>query len=63
MDTIGPSSAIGGMIALTRDPSGSLASTIDSIRRFAGLRVRSVDDAQVLLVGKYDVGEFELPRR
>ena len=50
--TVGPERASGGMIALTRDPSGSRASTIgelSSIRRPSGETIRSIAESTWLL--------------
>ena len=66
IESAGPSSASGGMMALTREPSASRASTIglDSSMR----RPTDADDAlddlhQVLVVLEDDVGLLELAVR
>ena len=62
IDSTGPSSASGGMIALTREPSGRRASTIglDSSMRRPTDADDALDDAQqVRVVLEDDVGLFE----
>ncbi len=62
MDSSGPSTASGGMMALTREPSLRRASTmgVDSSTRRPTWRDDLVDDAQqVLVVAKGDAGQLE----
>ena len=58
MDSTGPSSASGGMIALTREPSGRRASTIgddSSTRRPTRLTMRSITARRCALLRKLRV--------
>ena len=62
IDSTGPSSASGGMIALTREPSGSRASTIgldSSMRRPTELTMRSMICIRCRSSLKDDVGLLE----
>ena len=64
IDRIGPSMASGGMIALTREPSGRRASAIgdDSSMRRPTRDDDALDDLlQVGVVAKTHVGQLELP--
>jgi len=66
IDSSGPSSASGGMIALTREPSGRRASTIgcdSSMRRPTRLTMRSMIAIRWLLSRKRTSVCSSLPRR
>ncbi len=65
-DSAGPSTASGGMITLTREPSASRASAIglsSSTRRPTGARMRSIASRSCLLGLEADIGRLDRPRR
>ncbi len=66
IDSTGPSSASGGMIALTREPSGKRASTIgddSSTRRPTRLTMRSMIASRCALLRKFVGTRASLPLR